>query len=218
MRAASKRIAFPDLYCITDARLSGMRHEEQVTAMVEGGARLIQIRDKAMTAAEFALATERCIAICRRSGVLLIVNDRVELAASIGADGVHIGQGDMMPIKARRIMGVKPIVGLSTHNLDQFRRALGEPVDYIAFGPVFGTTTKADADPTVGLEAVAEVVRLMEGDPRPLVLIGGIDRERLPAVQDAAPYALIAMIGAIVSGGQIAQRVREMRAMIVERT
>lgn len=205
----------PDLYCITDPALSGLPHEEQVRRMIEGGARLIQLRDKKTPTAELRRSAEACLALCREAGVLFILNDRVELAAEIGAPGVHIGQGDLAPAAARTTLGDDAVLGLSTHNREQFLRALDEPVDYIAVGPVFGTTTKVNPDPATGLELVEYASRLLEGDHRPLVLIGGITAAHVPGLQLVAPRALLAVVGAIVRGGDsITRSVRDFRALL----
>lgn len=214
MPSPSKPVAPPELYCITDATLSGKTHEEQVREMIEGGARMIQLRDKLADDAHFRLSASICASICHWSQALFMVNDRAEIAAEVGADGVHLGQEDMTPRKARQILGEESVIGLSTHNLEQFLEALDEPVNYIAFGPIFGTRTKANADPATGLEVLREVVKRLEGDHRPLVLIGGITLENLPLAQEAAPKAFIAAISPILQGGMIVEKVREFRQAI----
>ncbi|MEO8377813.1 MAG: thiamine phosphate synthase, partial [Candidatus Sumerlaeota bacterium] len=139
MQRASNFPAGPELYCITDARLSGLSHQEQVAQMIAGGARIVQLRDKEMTDADFDITARDCQKLCRAAGAIFVVNDRAEIAAAISADGLHLGQDDFSPIAARRIVGNEMVVGTSTHNREQFLRALQEPVDYIAVGPVFGT-------------------------------------------------------------------------------
>ncbi|HMX61818.1 MAG TPA: thiamine phosphate synthase [Candidatus Sumerlaeota bacterium] len=205
----------PELYCITDANLSGFSHEEQVARMIEGGARIIQLRDKAIDDEGFAQIATKCQALCRAAGVSFVVNDRIEVARAISADVLHLGQDDLPPAEARKIIGEEMLLGISTHNFDQFVRALREPVDYIALGPVFGTTTKQRPDPPPGMDAVREAATIMRDDRRPLVLIGGVTLENLEALQVIAPNAIIAVIGAIVgSPHSIAERVKEFRRRI----
>lgn len=207
----ARTVAAPDLYCITDSRLSSLSHEEQVREMLAGGARLIQFRDKSLGDGAFRLAAEKCLALCRWANGLLIVNDRIDIAASIGAHGVHIGQGDIPPAQARLRLGEDAIIGLSTHTREQFERALSEPVDYIAIGPVFGTTTKENPDPPPGMDLIRDAALRLSDDHRPLVLIGGITRANVASLREVAPRAFLASIGDILRGDQIADNVRAFR-------
>ncbi len=201
-------LKLPRIYPITDTRLSGLSHAEQATHLIAGGATLIQLRDKQATPSEFYHHAAAALKIARNQGVRLIVNDRVDIALALKADGVHLGQTDM-PIKAARdLLGQNAIVGISTHNLAQAELATRLPVDYIAFGPIFGTSTKANPDPTVGLSTLNEV-RSIVGS-LPLVAIGGIDfanaRQTLEAGADAA-----AIISALVAEPtQIQENMRRM--------
>jgi thiamine-phosphate pyrophosphorylase len=162
----------PFLYPILDADLLGGRAcGAVVTALAAGGARIVQLRAKAVSdRVLFALAQEG-LGAARAAGVLFLVNDRPDVALMLGADGLHLGQDDLPPAEARRMLGADAIVGWSTHSLDQIERAAGLPVDYVAFGPVFATTTKRDADPVVGLDRL-RAARLLTA--RPLVAIGGL--------------------------------------------
>lgn len=204
----------PDLYCITDARLSSLTFEEQTAAFARGGARLIQLRAKQQSDAEFSLVATRCLAICRDAGATLVINDRVHIAAEIGAPALHLGQDDISPTAARRIVGEATRIGVSTHTREQFLAALAEPVDYIALGPVFGTSTKENPDLPPGMDLVAEAAQRLENDARPLVLIGGITRENLPQLQRVAPQAIIAVISDILRAPDIAARVIEYRRLL----
>jgi thiamine-phosphate pyrophosphorylase len=116
------------------------------------------------------------------SGTLFIVNDDPEIAREVGADGVHVGQGDMPPSEIRRRYPELAIIGLSTHSPEQVIAANDEDVDYIGVGPVYATPTKDIPDPVLGLEKMAEMIAL---SVRPAVAIGGIDADRLPAVINA---------------------------------
>src|SRR5918911_2140458 len=125
---------------------------------------------------------------------MLLVNDRADIALAIGADGVHLGQDDIPPRAARSLLGDKAIIGFSTHSVEQAARAARLPVDYVAIGPVFATSSKENPDPTVGLEGVARA-RESVGQIR-LVAIGGINEENARAVLDAGadPVAVISAL------------------------
>lgn len=162
----------PFLYPILDADLLGSRPCGAVVAeLAQGGARIVQLRAKGVSdRVLFALAQEG-LGAARAADVLFVVNDRPDVALMLGADGVHLGQDDLAPAEARRLLGGEAVIGWSTHSLEQLDHAAGEPVDYVAFGPVFPTVTKRDADPVVGLSGLrAARARTV----RPLVAIGGI--------------------------------------------
>ncbi|HEX8147455.1 MAG TPA: thiamine phosphate synthase [Pyrinomonadaceae bacterium] len=186
----------PKLYPITDRRLSGLTHAEQVARLCEGGARLVQLREKASPAREFYAEVVEALRVARLFGARLIVNDRVDVALAAGADGVHLGQDDVPPGAARALLGEGKVVGFSTHNLGQAVEAARLPVDYIAVGPVFNTSSKENPDPVVGLEGVGRV-REAIGDV-PLVAIGGITAETAPSVLEAGADS-VAVIGALFS-------------------
>lgn len=189
----------PKLYPITDCQLSNCSHEEIVQMMLAAGARLIQLRDKDAKAKEMLDAARACVKLTREAGATLIINDRVDVALTCGADGVHLGQEDLSVEEAREILGDDKIIGVSTHNLDQLKAALETSANYIAIGPVFSTTTKENPDPVVGLELVSEARKLVD---RPLVAIGGISVERAPAVI-AAGADSVAVISALYPFGDI---------------
>ena len=201
-------LELPRIYPITDTRLSGLSHVEQVTHLIAGGATLIQLRDKHAVSREFYHQAADALNIARDHGVRLIVNDRVDIALALGVDGVHLGQTDMPVEAARDLLGQTAVIGISTHNLAQAQLATRLPVDYIAFGPIFGTSTKANPDPTVGLSTLNEVRSIVGSFP--LVAIGGIDfataRETLAAGAD-----VLAIISALVAKAtQIQENMRRM--------
>ena len=201
-------LKLPRIYPITDTRLSGLSHAEQVKRLLAGGATLIQLRDKHATPREFYHQAADALKIARDHGVKLIVNDRVDIALALGADGVHLGQTDMPAEAARDLLGQTAIIGISTHNLAQARLATRLPVDYIACGPIFSTSTKGNPDQTVGLSTLNEVRSIIGS--LPLVAIGGIDfakaRETLKAGADA-----VAIISALVAEPtQIEENMRRM--------
>jgi thiamine-phosphate pyrophosphorylase len=135
----------------------------------------------------------------------LIINDRPDVALLAKADGVHLGQDDLPPKIVRQVLGDNAIIGLSTHNLEQVKRANAENIDYIGFGPIFPTTTKDNASQVVGTKLLADAVRCSR---HPVVAIGGISFARLPDVITASPAA-IAMISALYGAGNVAKNIAE---------
>lgn len=197
-------LSLPKLYPITDVRLSGLSHAGQVERLAEGGATFIQLREKNASPREFYAAAREAIEVARSLGVRVIINDRVDIAIAVGADGVHLGQDDLPPEEARALLGENRIIGYSTHNLEQALAACSAPVDYIAIGPAFQTSTKEKPDPMVGLEAIAEIRRNIS---KPLVSIGGITLELAQSVIEAGADS-VAVISDLYSGEDIAGRVR----------
>src|SRR2546422_4432676 len=169
----------PRVYPITDALLSGLSHAEQVERLISGGATLIQLREKHAGSREFYNDARAALVAVRDSNVRLIINDRADIALALKADGVHLGQSDIPVQAARRLLGEKAIIGVSTHNLAQVELAARMPVDYVAFGPVFTTATKGNPDPVVGLNRLGEARAMLTF--LPLVAIGGITASNVPA-------------------------------------
>lgn len=165
----------PKIYPITDPRIAKISHAEQVQKLIAGGARIIQLRDKYAAPKDFYEAAEAALEIARKRGVKIIINDRADIALALKADGVHLGQDDLPPERARKILGERAIIGFSTHNLEQAVAAVKLPIDYLAIGPVYATHTKENSEKTIGIEGV-KMVRDAVGD-FPLVAIGGIKLE-----------------------------------------
>lgn len=188
----------PRIYPITDRNISGLSHAEQVAALIEGGATLIQLREKNLSGREFFEDAKRACDIARAAGAKLLINDRVDLVMALGADGVHLGQQDLPPAEARKLLGENAIVGFSTHNIQQLSAALEMPLDYVAIGPIFATSTKTNPDPVVGLNGI-RAVREIAGD-RAIVAIGGITEKNLADVFEAGADSA-AMIGAVLGNG-----------------
>jgi thiamine-phosphate pyrophosphorylase len=186
----------PKVYPITDTRLSGLSHAEQVSLLIAGGARLIQLREKHASALEFYHEAKDALEIARRHNVKLIINDRLDIALALRADGVHLGQTDMPADAARRLVGPEVIIGVSTHNLPQAQQAATLPVNYVAFGPVFTTSTKENPDPVAGLEGLRSVQ--MSLGSLPLVAIGGITPSNMAEVFAAGANS-VALIAALVA-------------------
>jgi thiamine-phosphate pyrophosphorylase len=195
----------PKLYAITDPLLSGLSHQDQVDQLIAGGAALIQLRDKHSSPKDFYNAALECIRRAHAARVSIIINDRVDIAIAAAADGVHLGQDDLDPVAVRRLVGIERIIGFSTHTVQQAREAEGFPVDYVAIGPVFGTSTKSNPDPVVGVDGVIAVRACVS---KPLVAIGGITlasaREVIAAGADS-----VAIISDLYRGGSIEERTRQ---------
>ena len=181
-------LILPKIYPITDRWLTGFSHAEQVEKLINGGAEFIQLREKRASPKDFYEDAKAAVEIARRSGVKIIINDRVDIALALRADGVHLGQDDLPPAKAREILGETAIIGFSTHSVRQAAEAVKLPVDYVAIGPVFATQTKENPDQIVGVEGVRRV-REAIGD-FPLVAIGGITSENFREVFEAGADSL----------------------------
>jgi thiamine-phosphate pyrophosphorylase len=166
------RFRLPQVYPITDTQISGLSHAEQVAIFAERGATVVQIREKRATAFEFYEQARAALAIAAERGVHLIINDRVDIALATGATGVHLGQDDLPPEAARRLLGEDAVIGYSTHSVAQALEAARMPIDYLAIGPIFTTSTKENPDPVVGLEGLRAVKAAIGS--LPLVAIGGI--------------------------------------------
>jgi len=201
-------LELPKIYPITDIGFSGLSHAEQVERLAAGGANFIQLREKNLPPADFFGQAMTAVELARQLSVRIIINDRADVALATKADGVHLGQDDLPPEAARRILGNNAIIGYSTHTLDQAERALSLPIDYLAIGPIFSTTSKTDTEPVVGLDGLRAVAR--RANRLPLVAIGGITFENAHAVIEAGA-ASVAVISALLGEKiSITQRTRQL--------
>lgn len=201
------KFEIPKIYPITDVPLSGLTHAEQAKRLIEGGSRIVQFREKYAAPRDWFDDLRNGVEICRQSGVTSIVNDRVDVALAAGADGVHLGQTDLPPDAARRVLGNEAIIGYSTHSIEQAIKALEYKIDYLAFGPVFPTMTKEYPDAVVGLDLL-RVVHDLTGE-MPLVAIGGIDLENAGSVFAAGADSAALISALIADGAAIAERTSE---------
>lgn len=197
----------PKLYPITDVRISGLSHSAQVERLIAGGATIIQLREKQASPRDFYVDAESAIRIARARGVKLIINDRVDLALALHADGVHLGQDDLPPEAARAMLGETAIIGYSTHNLAQAVVAAKMPIDYVAIGPVFSTTSKENPDAIVGIDGVRQIREVVPN--KPLVAIGGITLARAPEVFAAGADSIACISELLASPDVIEERTRE---------
>ena len=201
-------LRLPAFYPILDTEVAARRGIDPVSAaahILEGGARILQFRHKGFLSREVYTQMERIAALCREGRVPFVVNDRADLARLMGA-ALHLGQDDLPPAAARRITGPDTLIGFSTHNERQLRAAQTEPVDYFALGPIFGTGSKQNPDPTVGLEDLRRLRPLAE---RPLVAIGGITRHNARDVLAAGANSLAVIGDLFPQDGNLRARAEE---------
>ena len=183
----------PKVYPLTDTHVSGLSHAEQVALFADGGATLVQLREKRMPVLEFYEEARKALEVARARGVQLIVNDRADIAQVLGL-GVHLGLDDLPPEAARRLLGETAVIGYSTHTVEQAIAAAKLPIDYLAIGPIFATATRENPSPVVGvagLRAVRSAIGRM-----PLVAIGGIAPTNIADVLDAGADS-VAMISGL---------------------
>jgi thiamine-phosphate pyrophosphorylase len=200
---------FPPLYAILDPSLLSVPPLAFAAPLARAGVKLMQLRDKRTTPRSACAAAQELIAGLSGQGIRIIVNDRPDIAALADAGGVHVGQQDVRVEDARRICGESRWVGVSTHNVEQFREAVATSADYIAVGPIFPTTTKKNPDPVVGLEFLRASRRLTR---KPLVAIGGISLETAAEVFRAGADS-VAVIGDLLLAPDPVDRAREYLAI-----
>jgi thiamine-phosphate pyrophosphorylase len=181
-------------HVLTDTLLqTRLSHQELAEMAIAGGADTIQYRQKSGPTKEMIRVTGRMQAVCRRSEVTFIVNDRLDVALASKTDGIHLGQDDFPIPLARKILGEKAVIGGSAGTLEEARKCLLEGADYVGFGPVFPTTSKEDAAPASGLDLLEQVVKEIA---LPIIAIGGINQENTPQVMKTGAYG-IAVISAV---------------------
>jgi thiamine-phosphate pyrophosphorylase len=202
------------LCVITDEQLSGLRHREVAAQALEGGATMIQLRDKRGDLRSLCEEAGAIRQLCRRYRRLFIVNDRLDVALLAEADGVHLGQEDLPAELARPLLHAGMLLGISTHSVEEAREAEAAGADYIGFGPVFPTGTKTGTRPTVGLDGIRMVKTAVKV---PVLAIGGITLDRVPEVVRAGADG-IAVISAIVGSGKITATCRQFLSRIEEHT
>ncbi len=198
----------PFVYPILDAgALAGRSAAAVARDLVAAGARLLQVRGKDLGGRAFAAMAAEVVAAAHAAGALVIVNDRPDVARVVGADGVHVGQGDLSPADVRRLMPAPLLVGLSTHDVSQLPAAGSLDLDYVAIGPVFATTTKSNPDPVVGLHGVAAA---RAATALPLIAIGGITVANAAAVVAAGADGL-AVVSFLLRAASPAEAFRELQ-------
>jgi thiamine-phosphate pyrophosphorylase len=198
------------LYAICDAELcaqAGWSLVDLAAACFDGGARLLQIRAKTLSGQAFLDVAASVVELGRACGALVVVNDRADIARLAGAGGVHVGQDDLTPLQVRAVAGADTVVGLSTHTLEQVHAAVRAPVDYLAIGPLYSTSTKATGYEAVGLGGLRQASLTASAARLPVVAIGGITLERAPQLIEGGAAA-VAVIGDLLATGDPRARVR----------
>ncbi len=211
MNLTGQRLTIDDLrltkiYPITDKRITNLSHAAQVEKLIEGGAKFIQLREKYDSPKNFYEQAKEALKIARKSNVKIIINDRVDIALALGADGVHLGQDDLSPEYARKILGENSIIGFSTHNLKQAADAVKLPIDYLAIGPVFSTKTKENPGEVIGIEGVKNVREMVKN--LPLVAIGGITLENFQEVLTAGANSVAVISDLLHAPEKITERIQ----------
>ena len=197
------------LYAVTDRAWVGkLTLPQQVEAALKGGATCVQLREKNLADSSILAEAREISALCKQYRVPFILNDNVALAAQCGADGVHLGQEDMDPAEARRILGPDAIIGVSAHNVAEAKAAVAAGADYLGCGAMFATTTKTNvtALPKETLRAICTAV------PVPVVAIGGISKQNLLSLAHCGE-AGVALVSAIFAAEDIEEECRELRRL-----
>lgn len=197
-----------DLYFVSaEIEMLGRNHLDTLEAAISGGATIVQLRDKSRADGALREIALSALELARKAGVPLVINDRIEVAAAVRADGVHLGQDDSSPILARELLGENAIIGVSASTVDEAQRAEAEGADYLGVGPVFPTTSKPDAVAHIGLDGLA---RIREVVSIPIVAIGGITREKVADLIRAGADG-IAVIAAIAEADDMVAAARGLR-------
>jgi len=191
-------------YFITDAALSQNGVKEDSRQALQAGVAMLQYREKNQPLELCRAEARELQKLCAAAGVPFIINDNVELALSLGADGVHVGQEDTAPQEARRVLGPDAIIGVSVGSVAEARKAEKTGASYLAVSPVFATPTKADAGPGVGIEGLSAIRAITK---LPLAAIGGINQQNIVAIM-AAGADLICAISASLAEGRVHENIR----------
>ena len=200
------------LYAVTDdAWLDGRTLADCTAQAIAGGATLVQLRQKDVAQAAMVLRARTLLSLCREADVPFVINDDVEVARIVGADGVHVGQDDAACADARAALGADAIVGVSVHTVDQARAAQAAGADYLGVGAVFGTPTKGDAHLT-GVEGLAAICAAVD---IPVVAIGGLNGRTIPALAGSGADGA-AVVSAIFAAENIEAATRALRAAVRE--
>ncbi len=197
------------LYLVTDAGLSqGRTHAQVVEAALRGGVTVVQYREKSAGTRKMIEEARELRQLCRAAGVPFIVNDRIDVALAVDADGVHVGQDDMPAPLARRLIGKGRILGVSAGSPEEARKAEADGADYIGASPIFATPTKADAPAPMGVEGLRQLARVVS---IPVVAIGGINAGNAQSMI-LAGAAGVAVISAIVAAENVEAAAKAIRA------
>ncbi len=198
------------LYAVTDRSwLNGQTLYEQVEQALKGGVTLVQLREKGLGAEQFLQEARQIQQLCRRFGVPLIINDSIEVALAVDADGVHLGQDDANAAQARQLLGKDKIIGVSAHNVQEALQAVQDGADYLGSGAVFGSGTKTNVS-TLPIQTLQEICNAV---PIPVVAIGGITEQNLQQLSGSG-IAGAAVVSAIFAQENIEEAAIRLRGLL----
>jgi thiamine-phosphate pyrophosphorylase len=201
----------PFVYAITDRSLAG---EPDISVIVrqlsQGKAGLIQIREKNISTSEFTALAASAVETAAEYNIPILINDRVDVALYSGARGVHLGDDEMPPKEARKLLGTEAIIGVSCHSISDVKKALEEPLDYIAVGPIYPTETKQLKYEVVGLELIRQARAISH---LPLVAIGGITGENAKGIISAGADS-VSVISMLMVSGEIEKRTANLHSLL----
>lgn len=200
------------LYLITDTELmSSSTLAQSIQLAIDGGVTMVQVREKAMETATFYADTLEALALTRKAGIPLIVNDRVDVALAAGADGVHVGQSDLPAKEVRRLIGSDMLLGVSAASLEQAQRAEADGADYLGVGALYFTGTKTDAE-VVSFETLAQITQAVN---IPVVAIGGMNAQTIPKLKNSGVQGA-AVVSAIVSQTDVTAAAQLLKGLVKE--
>ena len=198
------------LYAVTDRSwLNGQTLYEQVEQALKGGVTLVQLREKGLGAEQFLQEARQIQQLCRRFGVPLIINDSIEVALAVDADGVHLGQDDANAAQARQLLGKEKIIGVSAHNVQEALQAVQDGADYLGSGAVFGSGTKTNVS-TLPMQTLREICSAV---PIPVVAIGGITEQNLQHLSGSG-ISGAAVVSAIFAQENIEEAAIRLRGLL----
>ena len=200
------------LYLVTDrTRTAGRPLLDVVEQALQGGVDAVQLREKDLPGGELLELAQPLLALCRRYGARLLINDRIDVALAVGADGVHLPVNSFAPADARRLLGPSALIGASTHSLAEARAAVAGGADFIVFGPVFDTPAKRGFGHPLGLDALQEVTKNIS---QPVSAIGGVTIDRVPDLQQRGAHG-IAVVSAILEAEHPRAAAASLRAALM---
>ena len=207
-----KKVQLPPLYLITDRHQlsSGNDFLAVLDELMRLGVGMIQLREKDLTAAELYPLALELSGLCRKRDCLLLLNDRIDLALAVKADGVHLGGHSLPTAVARQILGQNALIGVSTHNTREITAAVAGDADFITFGPVYATPSKAAYGAPVGLAKLRETCQTLH---LPTYALGGVKASKIPAIKQAGAHG-IAVISALMASADPAAAYRELSAQL----
>lgn len=200
-----------DLYFITDSKLTRRTVPEDVKSAIRAGVKIIQYREKDLGTKKMISEAETICKLCKKNNVLFMVNDRVDIALAVDADGVHLGNEDMRYSTARKILGNTKIIGLTVHDVSEALEAERIGADYIGISPIFETNTKPDAGMPAGIILIKHIKKMVK---IPFVAIGGINRDNVKSVIEAGSRS-VAVISAIITKDDVEKECKKFREVII---